>query len=135
MKLKEEMREAAAVKMDHGLYGSTAHDIRTGASATLGGEAMAAALSVCDEYEEVEMQEVRGTAPHYLRTRDSAFWEPHLPSFTVYRKKEKPEPDVTELARRAVKAWGRYVSIASRGGEPISDVMAALDAGLKAVDK
>ena len=68
-------------------------------------------LAVIDEYEGAEVQKYP-MCEGYLRTRESGFWDHNKPSFTVYRKKQKPKPDVTELARRAVKAWrgGTYAT-------------------------
>ena len=111
MSLKDEMREAIAVALEKRGYPETAAAIRAEdwSDADRHGSvrsvvfAARAALSVGDEYEEVEVQKT----PHraVLRLRSSLCWESHLPSFIVYRKKEKPKPDVTELARRAVEAW------------------------------
>jgi len=84
-----------------------------------------AALSVCDGYGEMEMQEMSGN-PDYLRGRGTVSWEPQRPSFTVYRKKQEPELGLKELARRAVKAWrGSHGSL-----KPVTDAMDALEAKL-----
>ena len=52
-----------------------------------------AVLSVCDEYEEVKVQE--SDFPGCLWLSDNPHWKPHRPSFTIYRKGQKPEPAVT----------------------------------------
>ena len=124
MSLKDEMREAAAVEMDKRCQIETARAIRSGGNTYYVAIAVNAALSVCDEYEEVEVQ-VPGTNPNYLRTHGSPFWDHDKPSFTVYRKKEKLEPALEELVRRAVKAWR----------EPQSGLGATMTALAEAVDK
>jgi len=60
-----------------------------------------AALSVCDEYEKLEVQEYG--SPHCLRVHGSLWWEPQRPSFTVYRKKQKPEPTLLEAGEAALE--------------------------------
>ena len=75
MSLKDEMREVGAVAMERSGRPDIAKEIRAGETSYYVGTAVNAALSVCDEYEEVD-----------------------LPSFTVYRKKEKPEPTLLEAA-------------------------------------
>ena len=122
MSLRSELKEAMAVALEKQRYLVNADRVREerwGGGGTL--VAAQAVLSVCDEYEEVEVQEA--CSKDLWRTRERNTWEPHIPSFTVYRKKQKPEPDVTELARRAVKAW-RETHNAS---EPVCDAMDALE--------
>ena len=128
MKLKDEMREAAAVALEKVGLPETAERMRAGNDNTwAGGKAIEAALSVCDEYEGVEVQDYP-LCDGYLRTRDSGYWKPHQPSFTIYRKKQKPEPDVTELARRAVKEWEHHAPNTGPFG-------VAMDALAEAVEK
>ena len=102
---------------------------------TLGNDVARTVLSVCDEYEEVEVEECRGTSgfvcrgDHWLRMPDDRYWgQPrHNPNrYTILRCKQKPEPNVTELARRAVKAF--------RGGPNIG-YCRAMQALAEAVDE
>ena len=107
MSLRSDLKEAMVVALERAGYVEHARQVKAELFKAAGDEmlglAAQAALSVCDEYEEVEVQECNNA--DYLLRRPSTHWDPRKPSFTVYRKKQKPEPDVTELARRAVKAW------------------------------
>ena len=95
------------------------------------GNALAkAVLAVIDEWEEVEVRPstcstgtlfVKGSS-HYVAHDDTCF--------TILRRKQKPKPDVTELARRAVKEWKR------RFGEPPTRPLSiAMTALAEAVDE
>ena len=101
MSLKEEQREAAAVEMERTGRADIAQQIRAGEASYYAGTAVNAALSVCDEYEAVEVQECVHDASYWKL----GYWDTGRPRFTVYRKKQKPEPTLEELARRAVKAY------------------------------
>ena len=109
MSLRSELKEAMAKAAELRGFYALAADIR--AERTTQGvrcieeDEAKAALSVCDEYEEVEVQKTPNR--DILRLRSSLCWESHLPSFTVYRKKEKPEPTLEELARCVMKEWKR----------------------------
>ena len=135
MKLRSELKEAMAAAEEGANAPNTARCIRTEewvpGTDCVTREALStaqAALSVCDEYEEVEVRPWKvGLSCVLLLPEDR--WFEKGPSFigepfTILRRKQKP--DVTEPARRAVKAWRRYVSIPSGGGEPISDLITAL---------
>ena len=109
MSLRSEAKEAAAKTASNRGFSGTAAAIRnedwdTHVAYPALLAATKAVLAVVDKYEEVKMQVVANN-PNYLRVRDgNVYWQRHEPSFTVYRKKQEPKPDVTELARRAVKA-------------------------------
>ena len=124
MSLKDEVKEAMAGALEEHKFLSSARSVRDDERKRYPlSVAAQAALSVCDEYEEVGVQAAfSGKA---LRLRENPYWDYDRPSFTVYRKKQKPEPDVTELARRAVKAW--------RSPAPVFG--AAMEALAEAVDK
>ncbi len=131
MALHDEAREAMANEAAKRGLSNTAAAIRAEdwtrrASYTRGLAIARAGLEVIDEYEEVEVQEASGN-PHYLRTPDTCYWNPQIPSFIILRRKQKP--DVEELARRVSGAWHN---------QPITtpemcDAMAALDVALEEV--
>ena len=101
MSLRSDLKEAMAVALEKLGYTFEAERVREERWTRIGGLVTAqAALSVCDEYEEVEMQEAN-SAGNYWRSPDTFYWEPQKPSFTVYRKKQKPEPTLLEAAKMA----------------------------------
>jgi hypothetical protein len=105
-----------------------------------------AILEAIDQYEELEVRECRyHEKGHWLRLPDDTMDEDKfiVATQTILRRKQEPEPDVTELAQRAVKAWRRREAELRRRGscyaEPLNNAMEALDAELEplaeAVDK
>ena len=104
MSLRSEVKEAMAVALKAHGYRIEADWVREEQQGSLGVWIVAqAALSVCDEYEGVGVQ--RGSHdPYFLRARGSICWESGEPSFTVYRKKQKPGPTLLEAAKGALKA-------------------------------
>ena len=74
--------------------------------------ARAPVLAAIDEYEEVEVLPCASRNEQWLRLTDQGgrLYNPlQRDTTTILRRKQKPEPDVTELARRAVEArckWG-----------------------------
>ena len=82
-----------------------------------------AALSVCDEYEEVEVRPSTCDVLTWFPENSDQYISTDSSCFTILRRKQKP--DVTELARRAVKAW--------RSPAPVFG--AAMEALAEAVDK
>ena len=82
-----------------------------------------AVLAVIDEYEEVTLCENKHCPGLWYAKGMSGFDAEHAKHLHVFlRRKQKPKPDVTELARRAVKEWKRRYGDA----EPLSDAMHAL---------
>ena len=109
MSLRDEQKEAMAQVTEQRKLHVSAGIIReenwgrTFQGYTLLLDVAQAVLSVCDEYEEVEVQ--AAVSRRALRLPDNPYWDHDKPSFTVYRKKQKSEPTLEELVRRAVKAW------------------------------
>ena len=58
-------------------------------------------LAAIDEYEEVEMQAIK-EHPHHWLSAENGYWNPRDPSFTVYRKKQKPEPESVTVSRETL---------------------------------
>ena len=100
MSLKKEMREAAAVEVEAQGAPQRAGAIRRGGTNWLGCKAVNAAIAVLDEYEEMEVQQACSDR-HFWRCLGSEFWASHKPSFTIYRKKPKPEPGMRRAAKEA----------------------------------
>ena len=86
--------------------------------------ALEAVLAVIDEYEEVTLCENRYSPGLWYSEGTASFDAKFTKNLhTFLRRKQKPEPDVTELARRAVKVWrGSYGST-----RPVCDAMDALE--------
>ena len=134
MSLRSEQKEAmadAAFKRNSPDTAAAIRDERWGAGFPCDSHMLAlaqAALSVCDEYEEVEVA-VEGSGEwlylpaspsfDYLSARSTYHKE------VILRRKQEPAPDVKELARRAVKAWR----------EPQSGLGATMTALAEAVDE
>ena len=135
MSLRSEAIEAAAKACEASGCPSTARHIRKERPAGLAERVSQAVLAVIDKYEEVEVQ-LGANNLYCLRTRGSPFWNPSRPSFTIYRKKQEPAPDVEELARRAVKEWEQRRRDLDNHGCVYAKLMDdAMDALAEALDK
>ena len=124
MSLRSEQKEAMAVALEERRYLVVADLVRREQWGD-GGALIAAqaVLSVCDEYEEVEVRPSTCDVLTWFPENSDQYISTDSSCFTILRRKQKP--DVTELARRAVKAW--------RSPAPVFG--AAMEALAEAVDK
>ncbi len=131
MKLKEEVRGAAAAEMRRQGCPDIAKEIEAGRDGGyLATGAVNAALSVIDEWEELEVSVHTSGGWAYLPLdgRKAAHnADPSYNTHTFYRRKPEPTPTVEELARRAVKAWKEQ----DKKTGPVCDAMEALDEATK----
>jgi len=96
MSLRDDVKEAMAVALEEHGYTFEAGRVREEEWTEMGGLVAAqAALSVCDKYEPMEVQQ--SDFPDCLWLRGNPHWMSQRPSFTVYRKKQKPEPETVEV--------------------------------------
>ena len=102
--LQEVVWEGCAQWHEENGYKGMAANLRRGRRSGVVGPALTRRLikeiaHFFEDYEEVEVQE--GYPRTILRTRACFNWDRHKPSFTIYRKKQKPPVTVTRetLAR------------------------------------
>ena len=109
--LQEAVWEECAQWHEENGYKGMAENLRRGKRSGVVGPALTRRLikeiaHFFEDYEEVEVQE--GYPRTILRTRACFNWDRHKPSFTIYRKKQKP-PETVTVTRETLAVLFEYV--------------------------